>query len=67
MKEVIEFFQWAHISQCKTAKVMWDIWKKIHVNNQQKINIHYFFDELYMCKYTNNTPMADHIAKMFDI
>ena len=51
MKGVTESLQWLHVSQCKTVKDMWDMWKKVHVDNQQKINIHYFFEEMYMCKY----------------
>lgn len=67
MKSAAEPSQWPHVNECKTAKEMWDTWKKLHVDNQQKINVHYFFEELYMKKYVDGTPMADHIAKMLDI
>ena len=67
MKGVTESSQWLHVSQCKTAKDMWNMWKKVHVDNQQKINIHYFFEEMYTCKYADNTPMADHVTKMLNI
>ena len=46
MKGAAEPLQWPHVSKCHSAKEMWDTWKKIHVNNQQKINVHYFFEEL---------------------
>ena len=67
MKGAVEPSQWPHVSECHSAKKMWDTWKKIHVDNQQKINVHYFFKELYTKKYVDGTPMADHIAKMLDI
>ena len=67
MKGAAEPLQWPHVSKCQTAKQMWDTWKKIHVNNQQNINIHYSFKELYTKKYVDGTPIADHIAKMLDI
>jgi len=67
MKGATEPSQWPHVSECNTAKGMWDTWKKIHVDNQQNINVHYSFEELYTKKYVDGTPIADHIAKMLDI
>ena len=67
MKGAAEPSQWPHVSECQTAKQMWDTWKKIHVDNQQNINVHYSFEELYTKKYVDGTPIADHIAKMLDI
>ena len=67
MKGAVEPSQWHHVSECHRAKEMWDTWKKIHVDNQQKINVHYFFEELYTKKYVDGMLMADHIAKMLDI
>src|ERR1700731_1011250 len=46
---------------------MWDIWKQVHQTNQQSINIHYFFEELYTWKYVDRAPMADHIAAILNI
>jgi hypothetical protein len=46
---------------------MWDTLKKVHVTNQSRINVHYFFEDLYTWKYVDGTPMADHIASMLDI
>jgi hypothetical protein len=46
---------------------MWDTLKKVHVTNQSRINIHYFFEDLYTWKYVDGTPMADHIVSMLDI
>ena len=60
MKGATEPSQWPHVSECNTAKGMWDTWK-------QNINIHYSFEELYTKKYVDRTPITDHIAKMLDI
>jgi hypothetical protein len=38
-----------------------------HVTNQAHINVHYYFENLYTCKYVHSTPMANHIAAMLDI
>ena len=67
MKGAAELSQWPHVSECRTAKEMWDTWKKIHIDNQQNINVHYSFEELYTKKYIDGTPIADHIAKMLEI
>jgi hypothetical protein len=46
---------------------MWDTPKKVYVTNQARINVHYYFEDLYTCKYVDGTPMADHIVAMLDI
>ena len=46
---------------------MWDIWESMYVTNQQHINIHYHFEDLYTQKYDETTQMADHIAVMLDL
>jgi hypothetical protein len=46
---------------------MWDMWKALHMTNQQKINVHYYFEDLYTHKYVDSANMADHIATMLDI
>jgi hypothetical protein len=46
---------------------MWETLKKVHIMNQACINVHYYFEDLYTCKYVDGTPMADHIAAMLDI
>jgi hypothetical protein len=56
-----------HIKNCTTSKELWEALRKVHVTNQACINIHYFFKDLYTRKYTDGTPMADHIAVMLDI
>ena len=53
--------------QCISSKGMWAKLKKVHVENQTKVNIHYHFEELFTCKYVNDTSMTDHIAAMLDI
>ena len=67
MKGVVELSQWPHIAQMKTAKEMWDAWKKMYVTNQQHINVHYYFEDLYKRKYDESTSMADHIAAMLNL
>ena len=56
-----------HVADKTTTKAMWDSWKALHVTNQQKINIHYYFKDLYTQKYADGTSMANHIAIMLDI
>jgi hypothetical protein len=46
---------------------MWDTLKKVHVTNQSRINVHYFFKDLYTWKYVDEMPMANHIVFMLDI
>ena len=65
MKGAVELSQWPHIAQ--TVKEMWDAWKKMYVTNQQHINVHYYFEDLYTRKYDESTSMADHIAAMLDL
>ncbi|KAJ2976491.1 hypothetical protein NUW54_g11556 [Trametes sanguinea] len=56
-----------HVVDCNTAKEIWDTWKKIYVTRQQRIDVHYHFEELYTLKYVDNTPMADHIARLLHL
>jgi hypothetical protein len=49
------------------SKDMWDTGKKVHHDNQRKINVHYFFEELYTRRYVDGIPMANHIAAMLNI
>ena len=67
MKSMAKNTQWPHVKGKKTLKEMWDAWKALHVMNNQKINIHYHFKDLYTQKYIDNTNMADHIASMLDL
>ncbi len=62
MKGAAEPSQWPHVASSKTSKEMWDNWRKLYVTNQQKLNVHYYFEELYTTKYVDGTSMADHIA-----
>jgi|SRR5882762_3689419 len=59
--------QHAFILQCVLSKGMWAKLKKVHVENQTKVNIHYHFEELFMRKYVNDTLMTDHITEMLNI
>ena len=67
MKGACEDSQLPHVKDTKTSKEMWDTLKKVHVTNQARINVHYYFEDLYTRKYVDGTPMADHIAAMLDI
>src|SRR3984893_6627545 len=67
MCSMTDEMQWPHITHCETSKDMWDVWRQVHQTNQQSINIHYFFEELYTQKYVDGAPMADHIAAILDI
>ena len=67
MRSATDESQWPHVTNCETSKDMWDIWKQVHQTNQQLINVHYFFEELYTRKYVDGAPMADHIAAILDI
>ena len=35
--------------------------------NNQRINIHYHFEDLYTRKYVDDTNMAHHVASMLDL
>jgi hypothetical protein len=67
MKGACKNSQLPYVKNCKSAKDMWDTLKKVHIMNQSRINIHYFFEDCYTCKYVDGTPMADHIVSMLDI
>jgi hypothetical protein len=67
MTGACENSQLPYVKNCKSAKDMWDTLKKVHVTNQSRINIHYFFKDLYTRKYIDGMPMADHIMSMLDI
>jgi len=51
----------------ETPKEMWDAWKALHIMNNQRINVHYHFEDLYTWKYIDSTNMTDHIASMLDL
>jgi hypothetical protein len=53
--------------ECKNSKEMWARLQTVHQENQLKINIHHFFEELYTRKYKDGSSMADHIAAMLDL
>jgi hypothetical protein len=67
MKGAMESSQLPHVHNSKSAKDMWDGLKKVHVTNQQSINVHYHFASLFTRKYTDGASMADHIASMLDL
>jgi hypothetical protein len=67
MKGACEDSQLPYVKDCESAKEMWDTLKKVHVTNQARINVHYYFEDLYTRKYIDGTTMADHIAAMLDI
>jgi len=35
--------------------------------NNQRINVHYHFEDLYTQKYIDDTNMVDHVASMLDL
>ncbi len=51
MKGAAEPSQWPHVAKATTSQTMWDTWKKLYVTNQQTLNVHYYFEELYTTKY----------------
>jgi hypothetical protein len=59
--------QHALILHCKSSAFMWAALKKVHMANQTKVNIHYYFEELFMCKYIDGASMPNHIAAMLNI
>jgi hypothetical protein len=67
MKGATESSQWPHVSKADTSKQMWDSWQAMYIINQQPIDFHYHFKELYTRKYMESTSMADHIAAMLDL
>ena len=67
MESAAENTQWPHVKGKKTSKEMWDAWKALHITNNQRINVHYHFEDLYTWKYVDDTNMADHVASMLDL
>jgi len=59
MKSLAENTQWPHVKRKKTLKEMWDAWKALHIMNNQRINVHDHFENLYTWKYIDDTNMAD--------
>ena len=47
MKSAAKNTQWPHVKGKKTLKEMWNAWKALHVMNNQRINVHYHFKDLY--------------------
>jgi gag-polypeptide of LTR copia-type len=62
-----EDLQHAFVLHCESSVLMWAALKKVHVENQTKVNIHYYFEELFTHKYIDGASMPDHIAAMLDI
>ena len=59
--------QHTFVLHCESSALMWAALKKVHVENQTKVNIHYYFEELFMRKYVDGASMPNHIAAMLDI
>jgi hypothetical protein len=55
MMGACENSQLPYVKNCKSAKEMWDTLKKVHITNQSRINVHYFFEDLYTRKYVDGT------------
>ena len=62
IKGACEDSQRPYIVKCETSKEMWAKLKTVHQENQSRIIIHYFFEELYTWEYDDSSLMADHIA-----
>jgi hypothetical protein len=67
MKSACEGSQLPHVKDSMSMKDMWNTLKRIHVTNHARINVHYYFEELYTQKYVDGTPMADHITAILDL
>ena len=67
IKGACEDLQLPYVVNCKSSQEMWARLKKVHQENQSKINVHYYFEDLYTRKYAEGSSMADHIAAMLDI
>ena len=67
MKGACEDSQLPHVKDSTSARDMWNTLKKVHFTNNARINVHYYFKDLYTRKYINGTPMVDHMAAMLDI
>ena len=62
MKDAIEFGQCGHVANISTSKEMWDHLHNIHITQCQNINVHYYYQELYMKKWDKYTTMSDYIG-----
>jgi len=62
MRGTIEFRQCEHIVNASSSKDLWDCLHSIHVTQRQGINVHYYYQELYIKKWDEQTMMSDHIG-----
>jgi len=62
IKGACEDAQLPYVIECKTSKEMWARLKTVHQTNQSRINIHYFFEELYTRKYVDGSSDI-HVAR----
>jgi len=46
---------------------MWDCLQTIHATQQQGINVHYYYQELYTKKWDKHTNMSDHIGSFLHL
>ena len=67
IKGACEDLQLPYVVNCKSSQEMWARLEKVHQENQSKINVHYYFEDLYTQKYAKGSLMADHIAAMLNI
>jgi len=67
MRGAIEFGQREHIQDATTSKNMWDRLWTIHITQQQGINVHYYYQELYTKKWDEHTTMSDHIGSFLQL
>ncbi|THH27735.1 hypothetical protein EUX98_g6449 [Antrodiella citrinella] len=67
MKGAAEPSQWPHVVSATTATAMWNAWKKVHQDDLQVINVHYYFEELFTLKFVDGMSMPDHVARIFDL
>jgi len=67
MKGAIKFGQHKHIANISTSKEIWDYLHNIHITQYQSINIHYYYQELYMKKWNEHTNILDHIMSFLNL
>jgi len=67
MQGTIKFGQYEHIIGTSTSKDMWDCLHSIHVTQCQGINVHYYYQELYMKKWDEAITMFEHIGSFLHL
>ena len=67
MHGAMEFSQRKHVTNILTSREMWDHLHKLHITQQQAVNIYYYYQDLYAKKWDKRTIMSDYIGYFLNL